>query len=130
MWRCRSRFRGDALDAAHDLLCAAGERIERLAWRKAKTEELVPGVVARDRLVSDMACLDRGQQSNGGVERGAQSGDLLRSESKGDRASSALVDVVPVVYGVLLVLGDGLGILATGFLVVPLTTLNQPLKRR
>jgi len=90
--------------------CAAGEHIEHLAWRKAKIEELVPGVVARDRLVSDMVHLDCGPQTNSGVKRGAQSSNLLRSESKGDRGSRALVDVVPVVYGILLVLGDSLGI--------------------
>jgi len=104
------------LDAVHDLLHTAGERIECLAWRKVKTKELVPGVVACDRLVGDVACLDRSPYSNGGVERGAQSNDLLRSESEGDGTSSALVDVVPVVYGVLLVLGDSLGIFSGGLL--------------
>jgi len=38
------------LDAVHDLLRAAGKHIECLAWRKAKIEELIPGVVAGDGL--------------------------------------------------------------------------------
>jgi len=116
------------LDAVHDLLHVAGERIEHLAWRKAKIEELVPGVVARDRLVGDVACLDCGPQSNSGVERGMHSGDLLRSESEGDRASSALVDVVPVVYGFLLVLGDGLGIFGGGLLGVAFNDIEPALE--
>jgi len=48
-------FGGTLLDTTHDLLRAAGKCIECLAWRKAKIEELVPGVVARDRLVGDVA---------------------------------------------------------------------------
>jgi len=112
----------------HDLLCVAGKHIGHLAWGKAKTEELIPGVVVCDRLVGDVAHLDRGPKSNGGVERAAQSGDLLRSKSEGDRASSVLVDVVPVVYGVLLLLGDSLGIFSGGLLGLAVNDIEPALE--
>ena len=55
---------------------------------------------------------------------------LLRSEGEGDRASSTLVDVIPVVYAILLVLGGSLGIFSGGLLGVGFDNVEPALEAK